>query len=96
MAASSSGSILTEDRISVSAAAADATAYASGHVITAITDALTTRLLQLAGSRGLTDVCLHAQHAAAGFYRRAGFRENGAPFAVAGIAHVKMTRPIDP
>jgi CBS domain-containing protein len=32
-------------------AAADATAYATGHVITAITDALTTRLLQLAEAR---------------------------------------------
>ncbi|MGB5474784.1 MAG: GNAT family N-acetyltransferase [Gammaproteobacteria bacterium] len=58
--------------------------------------ALLARLLQLAGSRGLTDVCLHAQHAAAGFYRRAGFRESGAPFALAGIVHVKMTRSIDP
>ena len=32
-------------------AAADASAYATGHVITAITDALTTRLLQLAEAR---------------------------------------------
>jgi len=35
-------------RLQRNLAAADATAYASGHVITAITDALTTRLLQLA------------------------------------------------
>jgi len=57
--------------------------------------AVLARLLQLAGSRGLRNVHLHAQIAVAGFYRREGFQEIGAPFEVAGIAHVEMTRPLD-
>lgn len=51
-------------------------------------------LLRLAASRGLSDVFLHAQRDAADFYSRAGFRESGAPFATAGIEHVRMTRPV--
>lgn len=58
--------------------------------------ALLVQLMRLAGSRGLSAVFLHAQRDAAGFYRRAGFQESGAPFEVAGIDHVKMTRPVDP
>lgn len=53
-------------------------------------------LLRLAASRGLSDVFLHAQRDAAGFYSRQGFRQNGAPFVVAGIEHVRMTRPAAP
>ncbi|MEO7853090.1 MAG: putative nucleotidyltransferase substrate binding domain-containing protein [Rubrivivax sp.] len=48
------GLVLTSTRIrnlQRHLAAADATAYASGHVISAITDALTTRLLELATAR---------------------------------------------
>jgi len=56
--------------------------------------ALLVRLLQLAGSRGLLNVRLHAQIVVAGFYRRQGFQECGVPFELAGIVHVEMTRPV--
>ncbi len=56
---------------------------------------LLSRLLELAGSRGLRHVRLHAQLAVAGYYRRAGFQESGVPFALAGIAHIRMTRSLD-
>jgi len=52
-------------------------------------------LLQLAASRGLPNAYLHAQRAVAGFYRREGFQESGAPFEAAGIVHVEMTRPLN-
>jgi predicted GNAT family N-acyltransferase len=58
--------------------------------------ALLAQLLQLAASRGLADVALHAQRDAAGFYRREGFQESGDPFESAGIVHVRMTRSIAP
>jgi len=56
--------------------------------------AVLARLLQLAACQGLPRVYLHAQLAAAGFYRREGFRESGAPFEDAGILHVAMSRTV--
>lgn len=58
--------------------------------------ALLAQLLQLAGSRGLGFVYLHAQLASAGFYQREGFQQSGVPFELAGIAHVNMRRTLDP
>lgn len=47
-------------------------------------------LVNAARQRGDHEVLLHAQMSAAGFYRRAGFVERGAPFEEAGIGHVEM------
>ncbi|MFM2059888.1 MAG: hypothetical protein RLY71_4273 [Pseudomonadota bacterium] len=49
-------------------------------------------LVNAARQRGDHEVLLHAQMSAAGFYRRAGFVERGAPFEEAGIGHVEMVR----
>jgi predicted GNAT family N-acyltransferase len=39
-------------------------------------------------------VVVHAQCAVAGFYRKAGFREQGRPFTEAGIGHLKMVKTL--
>lgn len=43
---------------------------------------------------GCTQVELHAQAHAVGFYRRAGYAPVGEPFDEAGISHVAMTKPL--
>ena len=48
------------------------------------------RLVQLARERGDREVILHAQSSAIGFYDRAGFKPQGAPFEEAGIVHQEM------
>ena len=47
-------------------------------------------LVQQARQRCDTQVVLHAQTAAAGFYKRAGFVAQGAPYDEVGIPHVTM------
>jgi predicted GNAT family N-acyltransferase len=47
-------------------------------------------LLQLARTRGMRSVVLHAQTQAAGFYRRCGFVAEGTEFFEAGIPHFVM------
>ena len=49
-------------------------------------------LMAEAGRRGDTEVALHAQVSAIGFYRRAGFAAHGEPFEEAGIGHQEMRR----
>ena len=49
-------------------------------------------LMAAAGRRGDTEVALHAQVSAIGFYRRAGFATHGEPFEEAGIGHQEMRR----
>ena len=49
-------------------------------------------LVEAARGRGDTEVRLHAQRNAEGFYRRAGFCVEGAPWEEAGIAHIAMVR----
>ena len=44
--------------------------------------------------RGFDEVVLHARAAAVGFYERAGYTVDGAPFVEVGIAHVKMRKLI--
>ena len=51
-------------------------------------------LLQAARQRGDLEVLLHAQTPAVGFYRRAGFVEQGAVFEEAGVAHQTMRRAL--
>ena len=51
-------------------------------------------LMQAARARGDRQVLLHAQSAAAGFYRRAGFEVQGAGFEEAGMAHLAMVKAL--
>ena len=51
-------------------------------------------LLALARTQGLDDVVVHAQCSVAGFYRKAGFREQGRPFTEAGIEHRLMVKAL--
>lgn len=51
-------------------------------------------LVQAAQARGDTEVLLHAQTSAEGFYRRAGFSARGPVFDEAGIAHQEMVRAL--
>jgi YbgC/YbaW family acyl-CoA thioester hydrolase len=54
--------------------------------------ALLEALMVAAGQRGDTQVGLHAQVSAFGFYRRAGFVPHGERFEEAGIVHQEMRR----
>lgn len=47
-------------------------------------------LVTAARQRGDTEVLLHAQRSAEGFYRRLGFTPRGEPFDEVGIAHIEM------
>jgi predicted GNAT family N-acyltransferase len=58
--------------------------------------ALMEALLQQARERSLSEVTLHAQTQAAGFYRRFGFIERGGEFLEAGIPHVEMALELFP
>ena len=49
-------------------------------------------LTAAARDRGDRELLLHAQTSAVGFYRRAGFSEQGAVFEEAGVAHQAMRR----
>ena len=49
-------------------------------------------LVNAARRRGDTEVMLHAQRSAEGFYLRQGFSARGAPFDEVGIAHVEMVK----
>ncbi len=54
--------------------------------------ALVQRMVQAARAVGHADVVLSAQTHAIDFYRRLGFREEGAPYDDAGIPHITMRR----
>jgi predicted GNAT family N-acyltransferase len=56
--------------------------------------ALMQRLMDLASERGFTEVYLHAQVTAAGFYERLGFRADGPEFDEVGIPHQRMRRSV--
>lgn len=58
--------------------------------------AVMTALERRAAERGLVAVELHAQLAAAGFYRRQGYVARGEPYREAGIAHVTMRKDLLP
>ncbi len=51
-------------------------------------------LMDAARERGDTQVLLHAQCSAEGFYKRSGFEPHGEIFEEAGIAHIEMMRPL--
>ena len=52
-------------------------------------------LVQAARARGDTQVILHAQCSAEGFYTRLGFKARGTVFEEAGIQHVEMVLLLD-
>ena len=47
-------------------------------------------LVRAARERGDTEVCLHAQTSAQGFYERLGFTPRGEIYAEVGIPHIEM------
>lgn len=49
-------------------------------------------LMQAARDRGDTEIVLHAQRSAQGFYGRAGFSPVGEPFDEVGIPHIEMSK----
>jgi len=51
-------------------------------------------LMDAAKERGDTQVVLHAQCSAEGFYKRSGFEPHRAIFEEAGIAHIEMVREL--
>ena len=51
-------------------------------------------LVSSAHARGDTEVQLHAQRSAEGFYRLAGFAATGEPWEEAGRAHIAMTKAL--
>ncbi len=51
-------------------------------------------LMDAARARGDTEVVLHAQHSAMGFYRRQGFEPRGEVFEEAGIPHQEMVKTL--
>lgn len=57
---------------------------------------LTIALVEAAQGRGLSNVYLHAQVQAVGFYRALGFEVSGPAFMEAGIEHVRMVRQLEP
>jgi len=57
---------------------------------------LLSALLERAREQGLTEVHLHAQEHARGFYSRQGFEPEGEPFSEAGIAHIGMRMKLVP
>ena len=51
-------------------------------------------LIDIARVRGDTEVMLHAQTSAEGFYRRLGFAVRGPVFEEAGVQHIEMVLPL--
>lgn len=51
-------------------------------------------LMDVAQKRGDTEIVLHAQRSAEGFYQRMGFTPRGEPFDEVDIPHVEMVRPL--
>ena len=50
--------------------------------------------LKLAQTKGASEVTLHAQQSAVGFYEKLGFQQEGEPFEEAGIPHIAMTKKL--
>jgi predicted GNAT family N-acyltransferase len=69
--------------------AADRTVRGRGHGAAVLAE-----LHRQAARRGVTDVELHAQVSARGFYERAGYTVVGDEYEEAGITHVTMRRPL--
>ncbi|WP_448607984.1 GNAT family N-acetyltransferase [Geodermatophilus sp. URMC 60] len=84
------GRLLVRDgRAVVGRMAVDASARGRGHGAAVLAE-----LHRQAAALGLTEVELHAQLTARGFYERAGYAAVGDVYEEAGIAHVTMRRPV--
>ena len=51
-------------------------------------------LVRIAAQRGDSEVCLHAQCSAEGFYTRLGFSRRGEVFDELGVAHIEMFKSL--
>ena len=74
---------------SIGRMAADASVRGRGHGAAVLAE-----LHRQAALRGMTEVQLHAQVTARGFYERAGYTAVGEVYEEAGIAHVTMVRSL--
>jgi predicted GNAT family N-acyltransferase len=74
---------------SIGRMAADASVRGRGHGAAVLEE-----LHRQAVLRGLTEVELHAQVGARGFYERAGYTAVGGEYREAGIAHITMRRAL--
>lgn len=76
-------------RASIGRMATDGAARGRGHGAAVLAE-----LHRQAVLRGVTQIELHAQASARGFYERAGYTAVGEKFQEAGIAHITMRRPL--
>ena len=84
------GRLLVRDgRAVIGRMAVDAAARGCGYGAAVLAE-----LHRQAVALGLTEVELHAQLPARGFYERAGYTAVGGVYEEAGIAHVTMRRPL--
>jgi predicted GNAT family N-acyltransferase len=74
---------------SIGRMAADASVRGRGHGAAVLAE-----LHRQAVLRGVTEIELHAQVSARGFYERAGYTAVGEEYEEAGIRHVTMRRPL--
>jgi predicted GNAT family N-acyltransferase len=81
--------LVREGRGVIDRLAVDASARGAGHGAAVLAELHRQALLL-----GLTEVELHAQVTARGFYERAGYTAVGGVYQEAGIAHVTMRRPL--
>jgi predicted GNAT family N-acyltransferase len=79
--------LVGEGTATIGRMAADAAVRGRGHG-----RAVLDELHRQAALRGVTEIALHAQLTARGFYERAGYTAVGEVYEEAGIAHVTMTR----
>jgi predicted GNAT family N-acyltransferase len=79
--------IVRDGRAVIGRMAADAAVRGRGHGAAVLAE-----LHRQAARLGFTEVELHAQVSAQGFYERAGYRAVGEEYEEAGIAHVTMRR----
>ena len=84
------GRLLVRDGLAViGRMAVDAAVRGRGHGAAVLAE-----LHRQAAALGVTEVELHAQLPARGFYERAGYTAVGDVYEEAGIAHVTMRRPL--
>ena len=58
--------------------------------------AVLAELHRQAAARGISEIVLHAQYSARGFYERAGYVAVGDPYIEADILHITMRRVLGP
>ena len=79
--------LLRGSRASIGRMATDAAVRGQGHGAAVLAE-----LQRQAHRRGVTEVELHAQVSARGFYERAGYTTVGEEYLEAGIVHITMRR----